>query len=183
MTIVPVDPQVFLWLIARATGVAAYAALCLSMLTGVALRTSALDFLAEKRPLRALHDFTVWIWMPLVVGHVLTLVLDRTARIGLTDLVIPFQTGYAQLAIGLGTISLDLVALVVMTSWLRKRMDVRLWRLLHYTSYLAFAAVFAHAVLSGTDFAAPVIGWLGWAAAASVGVLVLQRVNTVSRSA
>ena len=46
-----------------------------------------------------------------------------------------------------------------------------------------FAAVFAHAVLSGTDFAAPVIGWLGWAAAASVGVLVLQRVNTVSRSA
>ncbi|OLC52458.1 MAG: hypothetical protein AUH85_17105 [Chloroflexi bacterium 13_1_40CM_4_68_4] len=182
MTIVAVDPQVFLWLIARATGLASYAALSLSMLTGVALRTPALDFLAEKRPLRALHDFTVWIWLPLGLGHVFALVLDRTARIGLADLVIPFQTTYAQLAIGLGTISLDLVVLVVVTSWLRGRMHVRLWRLFHYASYLAFAAMFAHAVLSGTDFAAPVIAWLGWAAAASVGVLVLQRVNAVPRS-
>jgi sulfoxide reductase heme-binding subunit YedZ len=183
VTVVLVDPDVFLWLVARAAGVAAYVSLCLSMLSGLALRTPALEFLAEKKPVRLLHDFTVWIWLPLGIAHVGALVLDRTARIGLLDLVVPFRAPYGQLAIGLGTVSLDLVLLVVVTSWLRKRMDVRTWRLFHYTSYVAFAAMFAHAILSGTDFAAPLIAWLGWLAAAAVGALVLQRVNAVSRSA
>lgn len=170
------DPQLFFWVVARATGLAAYIALCLSVLSGIALRTSVLDFLAKNRALRSLHDFMTWIWIPLGAAHVVSLLLDKTARIAPLDLVVPFQVDYAPLAIGLGTVSLDLLLVITVTSWLRRRMDDRLWRWLHRTSYVAFVSLFLHALWSGTDFSAPLISSLSWSAALGIGLLAASRI-------
>src|SRR5437868_11399216 len=94
------------WFLARITGLTAFAVLSLSVLSGEALRTSVLDFLAKNRALRKLHDFTTPLWIPLALAHCIALVLDQTARIKPLDLVAPFLTDYGQLPIGLGTISL-----------------------------------------------------------------------------
>src|SRR6266542_6758372 len=83
--------------------------------------------------------------------------LEHTAQIRPVDAVVPFLVGYGTLAIGLGTISCDLAVVIIVTSWLRRRMDDRLWRWIHRTSYVAFATVFLHSYLSGTDFDAPII--------------------------
>ncbi|MDP9321764.1 MAG: ferric reductase-like transmembrane domain-containing protein [Chloroflexota bacterium] len=170
------DPQLFIWIVARATGVAAYIALCLAVLSGIALRTSVLDFLATNRALRSLHDFVTWVWIPLGFAHVTTLLLDKTAQIAPLDLVVPFQVGYAPVAIGLGTLSLDIVVLVTITSWLRRKMDDRLWRWLHRTSYVAFVTLFLHALLSGTDFSSPLISSISWSAALGIGLLAASRI-------
>jgi predicted ferric reductase len=172
-----VDQGLQLWILARATGLASYAALCLSILSGLALRTSVLDFLAKNRALRSLHDWTTWLWIPLGAVHVITLVLDRTARLELIDVFVPFQTDYGQVAISLGTLSVDVFALVTITSWLKKRMDDRLWRWLHRTSYVGFGMLFLHAYLSGTDFDSPYISALSWSAALGIGLLALSRVT------
>jgi sulfoxide reductase heme-binding subunit YedZ len=169
------DPQTLVWLLARAAGLASYAALCISIVSGLALRTSVLDFLAKNRALRSLHDFTVWLWIPLGAVHVIALLLDQTARLELIDLVVPFQTDYGQLAIGLGTISLDLVIVIVLTSWFRRRMNDRLWRWIHRASYLAFLALFLHAYLAGTDFDSPLISSISWSAAGGLALLALSR--------
>jgi len=171
-----VDAQTLLWVVARATGLASYAAICISILSGLALRTSVLDFLAKNRAMRSLHDFTAWIWIPLGASHVAALVLDTTARIAPQDLIVPFRTDYGQLAIGIGTLSLDLFAIVIVSSWLRRRLNDDLWRALHRASYLAFALLFLHAFLSGTDFDSPVISSISWAAAAGLGILAVSRV-------
>src|SRR2546423_14084570 len=149
------DPQLLVWIVARATGVASYIALCLSILSGIALRTSVLDFLAKNRALRSLHDFMTWVWIPLGFGHVAALVLDKTAQITLVDVLIPFQVSYAPLAIGLGTLSLDLVVIITVSSWLRRRMDDRGWRWVHRASYLVFATMFLDSLGSGADFSSP----------------------------
>jgi predicted ferric reductase len=170
------DPQLFFWIVARATGVAAYIALCLSILSGIALRTSVLDFLATNRALRSLHDFMTWVWIPLGLAHVVTLVLDKTAQIAPLDLVVPFQVSYAPVAIGLGTVSADIVIIVTVTSWLRRRMNDRLWRWVHRSSYIAFVTVFVHALLSGTDFSSPLISSISWSAALGIGLLAIARI-------
>lgn len=170
------DAQLFVWIVARATGLAAYIALCLSILSGIALRTSVLDFLAKNRALRSLHDFMTWIWIPIGFAHVATLLFDRTAQIALVDLVVPFQVRYAPLAVGLGTVSLDLVVLITVTSWLRRRMDDRLWRWIHRTSYVAFVTLFLHALWSGTDFSAPLISSISWSVALGIGLLAASRI-------
>jgi predicted ferric reductase len=171
------DAGLLLWILARATGLSSYTALCISILSGLALRTSVLDFLATNRAIRALHDWTTWLWMPLGLVHVTTLVLDKTARIAAVDVFVPFRTSYGEVAIGLGTLSLDLFLVITVTSWLRRRMDDRLWRWIHRTSYLAFAALFLHAYLAGTDFDSPLISALSWSVALGIGVLAVSRIT------
>ncbi len=170
------DPQLFFWIAARATGLASYIALCLSILSGVALRTSVLDFLATNRALRSLHDFMTWLWIPLGAAHVVTLVLDKTAKIAPLDAILPFGVSYGPVQIGLGTISLDIFVVVTLTSWLRRRMNDRLWRWIHRASYVAFLTLFLHAFWSGTDFDAPLISAVSWSAALGIGLLAVSRV-------
>ena len=164
------------WFIARITGLTAFAVLSLSVLSGEALRTSVLDFLAKNRPIRKLHDFTTPLWIPLGLAHVIALALDRTARISVTDVFVPFQTQYGQVAIGLGTISFDILLIVVVTSWLRSRMNNTLWTWIHRTSYVGFVALFFHAALSGTDFDAPLVSALAWSTAAGLAILGVSRI-------
>lgn len=165
-----------LWSIARVTGLSAFAVLSLSLLSGEALRTSVLDFLATNRALRKLHDFTTPLWIPLALAHIVALVLDRTARITPLDVLVPFRTPYGQLAIGLGTISFDVVMVVTVTSWLRDRMDNTLWTWIHRTAYVGFVTMFFHAALSGTDFNAPAVSALAWSAGAALAILGISRI-------
>src|SRR5437867_6923734 len=111
--------DLFFWQLARASGLAAYAALCIAVLSGIAPRTQALSFLANNRAVRALHDWTPWIIIPAALTHIVALLLDATARIGVLVVFVPFHTRYGQLAIGLGTTSADILIHVLVTSWLR----------------------------------------------------------------
>jgi methionine sulfoxide reductase heme-binding subunit len=164
------------WELARASGLAAYAALCIAVLTGLAPRTQALSFLAQNRAIRALHDFTPWIVIPAAVTHVLALLLDATAQVTLLDVFVPFQMSYGQLAIGLGTISVDILIVVLVTTWLRRRMSNSTWQLFHRLSYVGFVTMFFHAILSGTDLTSPVLAVPSWAAALVIAYYALERV-------
>ena len=50
------------------------------------------------------------------------------------------------------------------------------WMWIHRLSYLAFAMVFLHALLGGTDFSDPLVSALTWSVALALGVLSLARV-------
>jgi predicted ferric reductase len=164
------------WFIARITGLTAFAVLSLSVLSGEALRTSVLDFLAKNRAVRKLHDFTTPLWLPLVFAHVIALLFDKTARIQPINVVVPFTTDYGQLPIGLGTVAFDIVMIVAITSWLRSRMNNTLWTWIHRTSYIGFVALFFHAALSGTDFDAPLVSAIAWSTAAGLAILGISRI-------
>jgi predicted ferric reductase len=164
------------WFIARITGLTAFAVLSLSVLSGEALRTSVLDFLAKNRAVRKLHDFTTPLWLPLVFAHVIALLFDKTARIQPINVVVPFTTDYGELPIGLGTIAFDIVMVVAITSWLRSRMNNTLWTWIHRTSYIGFVALFFHAALSGTDFDAPLVSAIAWSTAAGLAILGISRI-------
>lgn len=166
----------FLWVLARVAGLSSYASLAIALVTGIALRTAVLDWLGSNRALRGLHEYTTVLWIPLAIVHLLALLLDSTARIGWLDLVVPFHASYGTLAIGLGAISVDLLIVVTVTSFMKRRMDKQLWLWIHRLSYIAFAAVFLHAVLSGTDFSDPVVSAITWGTAAMLMTLSIVRV-------
>jgi predicted ferric reductase len=165
----------FLWVLARVAGLSSYAALAVALVTGIALRTAVLDWLGSNRALRALHEYTTVLWIPLAGLHLLSLLLDTTARIGLLDLVVPFHSTYGTLAIGLGALSVDVLLLVNVTAFLKRRMNKDVWLWLHRLAYVAFALIFLHAVLSGTDFSDPIVSAITWGAAAMLLLLALAR--------
>ena len=166
--------QVF-WVLARVAGLSSYAALAIAMITGIALRTAVLDWLGSNRALRALHEYTTVLWIPLAGTHVLLLLLDKTARIGLLDVVVPFHSSYGTLAIGLGALSVDVLLVVTITAFFKRQMNKDLWQWLHRLSYPAFALLFLHSVLSGTDFSDPIVSAITWAAGAMLLLLALVR--------
>ncbi len=165
------------WILARSTGTAALVALVLSVLSGLALRSGALAWLSHNRGVRAVHDLTSLLWLPLAIAHVIALMLDPYAKVGLADLVIPFLVPYGRFAVGLGTISLQLVAIVLLSTWLRAKLTYGGWLAIHRLSYVAFVAAFAHGLLAGTDLAQPVIGALAWVSAAVLAIVAFRRVT------
>lgn len=173
------DLQTFFWVLGRVCGLACFAALSISLLTGLALRTGVLDWLGSNRSLRSLHEYTAVLWIPLGALHVLSLLLDQTARLRPLDALVPFLAAYdlrGTVAVGLGTLSLELLALVAVTGWLRRRIQSGLWQWVHRLSYAAFGLIFCHAVLGGTDFSDPVVSALTWSVAALLATLSLARV-------
>ena len=165
----------FFWVLARVAGLSSYAALAIALVTGIALRTAVLDWLGSNRALRALHEYTTVLWIPLAALHLLSLLLDTTARIGLLDLVVPFHSTYGTFAIGLGALSVDVMVLVTVTAFLKRRMNKNVWQWVHRLAYVAFALVFLHAVLSGTDFSDPIVSAITWAAASMLLLLAMAR--------
>jgi sulfoxide reductase heme-binding subunit YedZ len=115
------------------------------------------------------------LWIPLAVIHVASLLFDHTARIGLLDVLVPFHSSYGTLAIGLGSLSLDLLLLVSVTAYLKRRMRKDVWLWVHRLSYGAFALAFVHAILSGTDFSDPAVSAITWGAAATLVTLTVAR--------
>jgi sulfoxide reductase heme-binding subunit YedZ len=169
-------PDQFFWVLARVGGLSSYAALAVALVTGIALRTAVLDWLGSNRAVRSLHEYTTVLWIPLAAIHLLALLLDSTARIGLLDLVVPFHSSYGTLAIGLGALSVDVLLVVTVTSFMKRRMGKELWLWIHRLSYGAFALAFLHAVLSGTDFSDPAVSAITWGTAATLLTLTVVRV-------
>jgi methionine sulfoxide reductase heme-binding subunit len=165
------------WILARATGVASLLALSLSMLTGMAMRPKTLGWLSTNRAVSELHSYATVLWLPLGIAHVIALLLDPYAKVGLLDLVIPFAMPYGAFAIGLGTVSLQLVLVVIIAAWSRTRLSRGQWLAFHRLSYLAFAAAFLHGVLSGTDLAYPWLMGIAWIVAAIVVLAGAQRLR------
>ena len=170
-----------IWIIARSTGTAALVALTLSVLSGMALRSGALAWLSHNRGVRAVHDLTSVLWLPLAIAHVIALLLDPYARVGLVDLLVPFLVSYGSFAIGLGTLSLQLVAVVLISTWMRSSLTQRGWLGIHRLSYIAFVAAFAHGLLAGTDLAQPILSALAWVTAAVLAIVAFRRL-TAARS-
>jgi methionine sulfoxide reductase heme-binding subunit len=165
----------FFWVLARVAGLGSYAALAIALVTGIALRTAVFDWLGSNRTVRALHEYTIVLWIPLAALHLVALLLDSTARIGVLDMVLPFHSGYGTLAIGVGALSLDVLLVVTVAAYMKRRMSKALWLWVHRLAYVAFALIFLHAVLSGTDFSDPVVSAITWGSAAALLTLGVAR--------
>jgi DMSO/TMAO reductase YedYZ heme-binding membrane subunit len=164
-----------LWLTSRAAALTAFFVLAAALVSGQALRSAMFEGAIRNRDLSNLHRFLTVCWLPFVGLHVLAITLDAVARIGPIDLVIPFRVAYAALPIGLGTIGFDLLLVVAVTSYLRKRIDPLAWRWLHRLSYPMFGLFALHALLTGTDFARSLVLAPAAAVVAFIVVLSLAR--------
>ncbi len=170
-----------LWLTSRAAALTAFFVLAAALITGQAMHSSIFEGAMRNRDLSSLHRFLTVCWVPFIALHVLAMMLDAVARIGPLDLVIPFRVSYAALPIGLGTIGFDLLLIVTISGYLRGPA----WRWLHRLSYVMFGVFMVHALLSGTDFARPIVlapaaGVVAFIAITSVARLVYGRLNTTA---
>jgi sulfoxide reductase heme-binding subunit YedZ len=139
------------WLLARATGVTAYALLTLSVLAGLVLKSRPLGRALKGAAVMDTHRFLSSLALGAVLFHALSLLLDSTVKIGLGALLVPGLSPYRPLAVGLGVVAAELTAVVALSFPLRRKIGQRSWRRLHWATYGIFAAATAHGLAAGTD--------------------------------
>ena len=157
-----------LWYLNRASGMVSLVLMTLVVVLGVVVRRQGRLPGLPRFFLVGLHR-NVSLLSALLLGvHVATAVADSYVDIGLQAAVVPFASNWRPAAVALGALAVDLIVLIVATSLLRGRIPVRLWRVVHWTSYLLWPLAFMHAVTAGTDIGS---GWALAVALACAGVV------------
>ncbi len=157
-----------LWALGRGNGIVALAFLTLSVLLGVGARSARPLFALPRFGIADVHRFVALAATLLVALHLGLLFLDPYAKLRLIDFVVPFIGAYRPLWQGLGTVAVELLVVVILTSLLRRRIGLRVFRAAHWAAYLMWPIAFAHALGNGTD--AHRIWFLGFAGACAAVV-------------
>jgi sulfoxide reductase heme-binding subunit YedZ len=140
-----------LWYLGRGTGVVALACLTIAVVLGIAVRSGRPVAGLPRFGVNELHRTASLFGTTLLGVHVTTLLFDPYAQLKLVDLVLPFVGTYRPLWLGLGTLALDLVVAVVVTSLLRDRIGRRAWRVVHWAAYPMWLVALLHGLGAGTD--------------------------------
>jgi methionine sulfoxide reductase heme-binding subunit len=139
------------WILARASGLVAYALLTSSVLAGLVLKARPFGTSLKPAAVTDLHRFLALLGLGALTVHGLALVLDITVPIHLVDLIVPGIAPYRPLWTGLGVLAAELMVLVYASFSLRKRIGARNWRRLHWATYLIFGLATLHGLAAGTD--------------------------------
>jgi methionine sulfoxide reductase heme-binding subunit len=85
--------------------------------------------------------------------HLISLLLDPFISYNVANLIWPFgEPGqYRPLYVSLGVVGLYSLAVVTISSWVRRWFAYSVWRALHYVSAVSFVVLTLHGILAGTD--------------------------------
>ncbi|HYM67649.1 MAG TPA: ferric reductase-like transmembrane domain-containing protein, partial [Patescibacteria group bacterium] len=117
-----------------------------------------------------LHRNLSLIGICLLVAHIVTTILDPFAQITVRDAIIPVGAVYRPVWLGLGVVAMEIMAALIVTSLLRERVGLRLWRLIHWVSYLSWPLAVVHGLGTGSDSRAP---WMIAVVASCVEAVIL----------
>jgi sulfoxide reductase heme-binding subunit YedZ len=163
------------WLLARASGLTAYALLTTSVLAGLTVKSRPLGRRIRTAVAVDLHRFVSLLALGAIALHGLTLALDAAVPVPVAALVVPGLSPYRPVATGLGVLAAEVMLVVYASFFFRLRIGVRNWRRLHYLTFGVFAAATVHGLAAGTDRWA--LGLYG-SAVAAVASLTAWRVVT-----
>lgn len=141
----------FPWYVARASGLVGWGLLAATTLWGLALSTKVLG--KKPRP-NWILDLHRWLGGAAVIFtgvHVASLLADKYVHFGLTSLLVPLAAKWHPVAVAWGVVAMYLLLAVELTSLARARLSKKLWRRVHFASFLLFVMATVHGLAAGTD--------------------------------
>ena len=142
-----------LWAFGRGTGVVALVLFTVSVVLGILARSGRSLPGIGQFGASDLHRTAALTGTALIAAHVGSLLFDPFAQLRVVDLALPFLAAYRPLWLGLGTVAIDLLAVITVVSLLRHRVGPRVFRIVHWATYVLWPVALVHALGSGTDAA------------------------------
>jgi sulfoxide reductase heme-binding subunit YedZ len=152
----------WIWYLNRSTGIVALVLMTLTLVLGVVVQRQRRLPGLPRFGVVTLHRNVSLLSALLLLVHIVSAVVDSYVSIDWLAVLLPFTSGWEPFGVGLGTLAVDLLVLIVVTSLLRGRIPVRLWRGIHWTSYALWPLAFVHGLTAGTDLGS------GWALAVAL---------------
>jgi methionine sulfoxide reductase heme-binding subunit len=139
------------WYIVRASALVGFFLLYVSVFTGTASCLPGIRRYFLR--LRSLN-FHCWISFQALLFaliHGIALLFHKFIPFSLADILIPFHSNFEPLLVALGTISLYLMIILVVTSYARKYISQKAWRTIHFLNIALYTFSIIHALYLGTD--------------------------------
>lgn len=140
-----------LWAVGRMSGMVSLLLFTASVVLGLLTRRGAPLPGLPRFATAAVHRSVSLLAAIFLLLHVLTLLGDSYAKLSLLDLVVPFLGQTDPFWLGLGTVALDLLLAVILTSLLRLRLPAGVFRAVHWLVYPMWALALFHAIGNGSD--------------------------------
>jgi sulfoxide reductase heme-binding subunit YedZ len=140
-----------LWYASRATGVVTLLLLTAVVVLGILVNRQGRLPGLPGFAVTGLHRNLSLLAAAFLAIHVISAIADPYVTIGLAAAAVPFASAYKPFWLGLGAISLDLVAALIVTSLARARMSRRAWRGIHWLAYAAWPLTIGHSLGSSSD--------------------------------
>ena len=144
-------------------GLTAVGAITINMLLGVmmAFRYSPVRNWPHHRfNYFRLHNWTGYIALVVTILHPLVLLLNKSPKFRIQDLIYPVHSPQQPLENTIGAIALYIVAIMVITSYFRIQLGRRTWKAFHFSIYLGALALFYHSLFTDPDLKGAPIDWL-----------------------
>ena len=168
-----------IWLVGRATGIAALVLVTGLVLLGILLSHPEQTRWKQAKRLFPLHEL-LWIFsLAFVVVHAISLAADEYAGVGWLGAVVPGLSEYRTPAVALGTIAAYSLVITGLTARFTKVLPSGWWLKLHRLAIAVLALGWSHSVLAGTDTDA--LGLLYAGIGLSIGAAALTRYWIVRR--
>ncbi len=165
----------YLWYSARATGIVSLVLLTVTIVLGTLVATRVGGNAVGRFELNEVHRSISMISIAFIAFHVVVTVIDSFVPIGVLSVVVPFTSRYQRLPVAIGTIALDLMLAVWISSVFKERIKHSSWRFIHWLSWLCFVSAAVHGFLSGTD------AHRMWSELVTVGCITLVAASVVWR--
>ncbi len=166
-----------LWYLARGSGVVSLLLLTAAVLLGIGTVKRLHSTWLPRFLVAGLHRNVTLLALSVLVVHIASIIIDGFAPITVVDALVPFTSAYRPLWVGLGALAFDLVLSLIVTSLLRGRLGVRLWRGFHWAAYVCWPVALLHGLGTGTDASTPWMVGLTAASVVAVTLAVLARVT------
>lgn len=167
-----------MWAFGRVSGIVALVLFTASVVLGIITRSGRPLPGLPRFSISLLHRNIALLASTFIVLHVGSLMLDSFARLKVVDIVVPFLGSFKPFWQGLGTVAVDLLIAIVVTSLFRKRFGARVFRVIHWSTYAMWPIALAHSIGNGTNGTSR---WFLLLSAASIAVVlgaVIWRTST-----
>jgi DMSO/TMAO reductase YedYZ heme-binding membrane subunit len=169
------------WYASRATGIVALLLLTAVLVLGILVNRQGRLPGLPRFAVTDIHRNLSLLSVAFIAVHIGTAVLDTYVHIPLLSAVVPFASGYERLWLGLGAISVDLMAAMIVTSLLRGRLNRVVWKAVHLLAYASWPIAFAHSLGSSKDLQQGWLLGLSIACAAAVAAALAWRLAHAAR--
>ena len=163
------------WYLMRGTGVVTLLLLTAVVVLGIGATNRWRPARAPRFVTLALHRSISLLAVCFLAIHIVTALIDPYAAVRVFQVVVPLPLGPYPFWLGLGALSLDAVAALVVTSLLRHRLSLRTWKSVHWLGYASWPLAFAHSLGMGSDSSTVWFLALAGASAAAVALAVGMR--------
>jgi sulfoxide reductase heme-binding subunit YedZ len=107
-----------------------------------------------------LHSWTGYIALVVTILHPLALLLNKSPKFRVLDLIYPVRSPQQPLENTVGAIALYIVAIMVITSYFRIPLGRRAWKAFHFSVYLGAVALFWHSLFTDPALKGAPVDWL-----------------------